>query len=136
MEGRESAAETNGDVAAVLRGEPRRDYWGRLKSGRSGGMCSEPGQGKHWLHRGVTEGPAGSGACRFHWFSFIHSAASICSAFVPLSLGLLRHTHAHTHTHTHTHTCTEMYTSPCFLSLSLSLCWNGYCVHDRCASFQ
>lgn len=38
----ESAAETTGDVAAVLGKEPRRDYWSRLKSGRSGGggMCS------------------------------------------------------------------------------------------------
>lgn len=101
-----------GDVAAVLGKEPRRDYWSRLKSGRSGGgeCVVSPDRGNTGCTAGSLRDQQAQGHVDFIGFHSFSSEYLLCfCAFV------IRPAQAHTHMHT------DIHLSMLPLSLSLSL---------------
>lgn len=89
-----------------------------------GGECVvSPDRGNTGCTAGSLRDQQAQGHVDFIGFHSFSSEYLLCfCAFV------IRPAQAHTHMHTDIHLS--------MLPLSLSLCWNGYCVHDRCASFQ
>lgn len=87
-------------------------------------VCGELGLA--WTRETLAAGSLWDGGTRGHVdFIGVHS---FCSRYL---LCFCAFCDVHTHTHRHRHWIVHT-----FHAFPLSLCWNGYCVHDRCASFH
>lgn len=121
----ESAAETNGRRGRCPREGASAGLLEQIKEWPvGGGECVvSPDRGNTDCTAGSLRDQQAQGHVDFIGFHSFSSEYLLCfCAFV------IRPAQAHTHMHTDIHLS--------MIPLSLSLCWNGYCVHDRCASFQ
>lgn len=87
-----------------------------------GGCVVSPDRGNSGCTAGSLRDQQAQGHVDFIGFHSFSSEYLLCFCAFVIRAGSGTHTHAHGYT--------PLHASP------LSLCWNGYCVHDRCASFQ